>query len=370
MTKQLLMASTRSLQQYDSPDVKTWSSMHKIVPASVLLTDRTGFVKPPFNIKLYDKFKMPTDFSEELSYEQCCERRAVELYELSKRINKPLLVFYSGGIDSTLMLITFLKVIPENDRERLIVAMDWDSIKEYPLFFEKHIRGKLKTLHSAAFDLYFTKEYIILGGEFNDQLMGTDVVVKIQNIFSFDLIKERYTRQNITDFYVAMGMERSRANHWFDLIDGCCKNAPIPIVTVFDYLWWFNFNFKWQSVFFRMLMRCRSNMQHTINQEFVDTYYQHFYGEDYFQIWSMKNQHLKIRDEWQTYKFHAKDLILDYTKDNDYYQSKVKVGSLYKLFTLRRTPRALTTDYEFIYDLNAEDFYVSENDYWPLPSSE
>lgn len=366
--QELYMASTRTLQEYDAPPVHEWSGIYNVIASSVCMVDRTENVKIPFNVKLYDKYRMPTDMTEcDLSYEQCCERRANELYELSKVLDKPILLFYSGGIDSTLMLITFFKVIPENDRERLTIMMDYESIKEYPLFYKQYIRGKLKTLPSASFDNYFNKQYIIIGGEHNDQLFGSDIVIAYANMFTFEEITQRYTRDNMTRFFINSGMTIEQSNIWFDLLDENCKAAPVAIVTVFDFLWWLNFNFKWQAVFFRMLMRCRSSSQSNVDQEFVDTYYHHFYSEDYFQLWSMNNHDKKIKDEWKTYKHLAKDLIYEYTQDADYRDNKTKSPSLYKLFTLRRTPKALTTDYNFIYDLEPEKIYVPDNSFVTLP---
>ncbi len=365
---QLYAASTRTLTLYDQPTVDTWSGIYKVIATSVCLIDRMENLQIPFNVKLYDKFKMPTDLTAfDLSYEQCCERRANELYNLSKQIDKPLLIFYSGGIDSTLMLINFLKVIPDNDKDRLIVMMDYESMKEYPEFYQKYIRGKLKTLPSHSFDNYFNKQYIIVGGEFNDQLMGSDIVNKFANEFSFEQVTEKYTHKNITEFFLRFGMTQEQADIWFELLDESCKNSPVVVYTIFDFLWWLNFNFKWQAVFFRMLMRCHSENQSEIDQTFVDTYYHHFYGEEYFQLWSMNNHDKKIKEEWKTYKHLAKDLIYDFTKDAYYRDNKTKSPSLYKLFTLRRTPKALTTDYDFIYDLEPEKLYIPNNSFTPLP---
>jgi hypothetical protein len=351
------------------PSIHEWSGIYKVIANSVSLVDRTEKIQIPFNVKLYNKYKMPTDLSDDTTtYEECCARRANELYELSKELNTPLLICYSGGIDSTLMLINFLKTIPENDKDRIHLLMDFDSIKEYPEFYKKYILpSNMKIIPSHSFDRFFDKSHIIVGGEHNDQLFGSDIVIKFSNIFGFDQVIERYTRNNITEFFIAFGMNQEQANIWFDVIDESCKTSPLPLYTVFDFLWWLNFNFKWQSVFFRMLLRCRSDMQVNINQNFIDNYYHHFYSEDYFQIWSMNNHDKKIKDEWKTYKYHAKELIYEFTKDDDYRDNKLKQPSLYKLFTLRRTPKALTTDYKFLYELEPEKLYVPDNSFVPLP---
>jgi len=47
-----------------------------------------------------------------------------------------------------------------------------------------------------------------------------------------------------------------------------------------------------------------------------------------FQLWSMNNPDSKIKDTMTSYKWPAKDYIFDYTKDSNYRDTKLKVGSL------------------------------------------
>jgi hypothetical protein len=364
---EIYAGNVRSLLLHDSPGVSEWGGIYKLLANNVVLVDRSERIKMPFNIKVYDKFKMPAiDTSFDLTYEQCCDRRASELYELSKEIDKPIYLLYSGGIDSTLALVSFLKAIPENDRDRLVLLMNADSIREYPLMYYTHIRGKLKTITSNNFSKYFDKSCILVGGEFNDQLFGSDLVKLVYQKFDFDTVKKRYNREIITAVFLEVGMNSESANTWYDLIDESCKNSPVAIVTVFDFLWWLNFNFKWQAVYFRLLIRCDPQYRANVDQQFLDTYYHHFYGEEYFQQWSMLNQENKITHEWSGYKFVPKQIIYAYTNDADYRDNKTKLPSLYKLFIQKKTPYGLTADYEFINELDPEQLYVPDNSFVPL----
>ncbi len=356
--------NTRTLTTSDKPGCKEWGDIYNVLANSVVLVDRTQNVVTPFNVELYHKFVMPTDIRYfDDTFEQCCDRRALELYNLSRELDKPIYLLYSGGIDSTLALISLLKVIPENDRQRLIVSMNMTSVKEYPYMYYTHIRGKLKTVSSDSFSKAFDKSCIIVGGEHADQLFGSDIVNKLANVYDFDSVLQRYNRKNITDFFKSCGMEQGNSDIWFDIIDESCKDSPAPLSTVFDFLWWLNFNFKWQAVFFRLLIRCDKEHQQSIDQEFVDTYYHHFYSQDYFQLWSINNQDKKIKQEWSTYKFIAKEIIYDYTKDEEYKLNKTKLQSLYQLIQQKKTPQGLTTDYNFLYELDANELYVPNNSF-------
>lgn len=365
MNEQLYLANCRVfLDREELPGSNEWAEIYKLIHTNTVLVDRSQDLVLPYRFKLAEYNKLPTDLANfNMTYEQCCEQRAHDLYQKSKLLNLPLYIFYSGGIDSTLVVICFLKVIPKEDLDRLVIVLSLDSIRENLRFYHKHIRGKLKTISSERMSMLFDKRALIVGGEHNDQLFGTDVIADFTNKFNFSEIHEPYTREVVTEFYLKRGMSEKGANIWYELIHEHAKNAPCEIKTIFEYFWWLNFNFKWQSVFFRMLLRTDVQIRNVIDKEFVETYFHHFYSEDYFQKWSMTNKSMKIKDNWSTYKWLAKDMIFDYTKDGEYKRDKQKAPSLYKLFLQKDTPVALTTDYKYIYNIEPSEFYVPDNSF-------
>lgn len=361
--KQLYLANCQKLISDKHAGSVDWADIYKFVNVNVSLIDRSQNTKLPYDFKLYDKFKMPTDLSSNLTYEECCERRATELYSLSKQTNLPIYVFYSGGIDSTLVLISFMKVIPQSDWQRLVVVMSLDSIREYPDFYYKHIRGKLQMVSSENMSILFNKKCIIVGGEHNDQLMGTDVLSDMQSKISFETAFQPYDKETIMGYFKEHGMSTESSAMWYDIVHDNASKAPCEIKSVHNFFWWLNFNFKWQAVFFRMLLRVDKNYRSAIDKEFVGSYFHHFFSEDYFQVWAMKNMHLKIKDTWESYKWHAKDIIYNYTGDLEYRNHKQKANSLHKLFIAKDTPVALTADYEYLYKLDLDEYYISDNDF-------
>jgi hypothetical protein len=367
MSNQLYAANCLSLLNLNPeiyPGCDDWAEIYKMIAINVSTVDRTEKVISPFNFKLYDKFKMPKDVDGfNLSYEECCDKRAQELYNLSLRLDKPLYVFYSGGIDSTLLLISFIKVIPENQRERLIVHLSPESIRENPNFYINHIRGKLTTRSSEVFSYVFDKSGIIVGGELQDQIMGTDLIIFVSNNLQHNSIYEPLDKNFIFSFMKLKGMTEWASETWWENIISTTKGYPVEMKTNFDFLWWLNFNFKWQSVYFRMLLRSSEQQRTYIDDDFMENYYHHFFSSDYFQKWSMTNQDKKINKTWKSYKNVAKQIILDYTKDQEYYDHKVKVGSLYKLFVCKRTGIAITKDLKVITEIDPSEFYVENNSF-------
>jgi len=364
----LYLARCTSLTQYQSPSVQRWGNMYKLIGLNISVVDRTEHIKMPFNFKLYDGFQIPNiDPNFNMSYEDCCNKRAVEIINLSRRLNKPIRVLYSGGIDSTLTLVSLIKNLSAKERkDRVIVAMNTDSIVENPNFYYEHIRDKFKIESSDNIGAFLTGDCIVLGGEFNDQLSGSDVVGKIYRQYDYSKITHPYSREYIVGWFIMQGMTEDGANAWFNLIDYQIKNiAPCEVKTNFDFFWWVNFCFKWQTVFFRMLARVDENYRKYLSVDFLKDHFIMFYGTPEFQMWSMTNPDKKLFSTWSTYKWEAKRVICEFNKDEDYRDNKVKMGSLYKLFIQKKSAEAIDSNLNFIHEdeLNPIDFYNPNNSF-------
>ena len=380
-SNQLYMANVkgtgmaRPLGEDDSPDVRLWADiMTSDSLTGVSIVDRCGLIEMPYNFKIYEPFRMPMDLSgTSYTYEQCCQRRAQELLDLSDRLNKPLYICYSGGIDSTMMLVSFLK---QRDitrlREQLYVVMTPDSINEYPLFYKKYIQENLRYVTGEKLSTYFDGKKIIVGGEHNDQLFGTDLVDKLVRVIDINRVFEPYSRDFLVKYLTSCGatatssltVPEASANWWYDMLAWHASKAPCEIRTNFDLLWWFNFCFRWQTVYFRMLLRIDTELMDRVDDEFVRDHFHHFYSTEDFQRWSMLNPQLKIRNNnWSDYKFHAKDLIFNYTGDPVYRDNKIKRRSLFRLFIGKDTPDGLSSSYEYLYNIDREKFYNPNNSF-------
>lgn len=93
---------------------------------------------------------------------------------------------------------------------------------------------------------------------------------------------------------------------------------------------------------------------------------QQFFNTNDFQQWSFHNTDKKIVSDWKSYKFAAKQFIFNYTQDQDYFDNKLKTGSLTWLFRQRTVPDALGIDnntYEFIESLDKSVYYQPNNSF-------
>jgi hypothetical protein len=355
-----------SLANSPGEDVKLWKGIYSIVGFNVSLVDRTGWLKLPFNFGLYEPFRLPTALNGfSASYEDCCDQRAQEILAIQQREQVPIALLYSGGIDSTLVLTSFAKLLGKELKDRVTVFMSTDSIKENPNFYYSFIRKNCRLDSSEKFSYVFDGSHIIVGGEHNDQLFGSDIIATITRARSFEDAQLPCSRENVTSFFRHEGMEPAAADVWFDLLSEHARGAPLEIKTIFDFFWWLNFIFKWQNVYFRMLLHVNRGHHHHINQGFVEKYYHHFFSAPAFQKWAMLNKDLKIKSSWKSYKFPAKEIINNFSQDRDYLENKVKVGSLCRLFVQKQRSVALTSDYEFLPAVNPADFYNPGNSFVP-----
>jgi len=362
--KPLLAGYGASLVQLARPDVALWAEIYKFLGVNVTHVDRVGDFHIPFDFRLYEPLRLPLDlagFAD--SYEDCCARRAAEIARLQEKKQVPIALLYSGGIDSTLALVSFAKELGAQLKDRLTVYLSPESIRENPAFYYSFIRKRCRMESSEHFDDLFDGSCLVVTGEHNDQLFGSDIVGRLSRYQAFDKVSEAYSRGNIVQCFRHAGMSDAAANAWFDALDASARRAPCAVKTVFEFFWWFAFVFKWQCVYFRTPLRVHRAQQRNVTAAFLDTYYHTFYGTREFQKWSMANPQLKVQETWRTYKFPAKQLIYEFNRDEDYFRYKVKTGSLGGLFMQKQAPLALTTDFEFVYDLAPEALYLEDNSF-------
>ncbi len=323
--------------------------------------DRTGTVTPPIRMKLL--FPMPTLRPMKKSFEEICDARAYELLARADSLGSTLYVLYSGGIDSTLVLISLLKSANKKQKENIVVLLSDDSIIENPLFYQESIHGKLRVESSGIFNQLLGSPNMLIGGEHNDQLFGSDKMGKLILKFGHSIINKPYSRDTFFELFNEHIEDNNVTNFYLDLFERMKDTAPVEIVTNQDYLWWLNFSLKWQTVFMRILPRISPRNISCIDSQYLGTRYDHFFSTEDFQLWSMNNMDKKIKDKWNTYKWVCKDIIYDYTKDADYRDNKIKRGSLYSVLMQQDSYNFIDESMKFSKELDLNKYYEPNNDF-------
>jgi len=284
--------------------------------------DRTGYFNP-FHIS-YDSIPTVGKFNK--SWEECCMDAAKELW----KSGKPIELFWSGGIDSSGALIALLET--KSNSDVLNIRYTQDSIDEFPLMWEKMVKGKNNPLpHKEMLvnTLFENHDIIKVTGECGDQCFGSDALHANLDKYADDW-ETIFTWPNGKLFNKSSDApkdsEQNYKNKKSQLVEILFENvdySPVEIKTIFDLFWWCNFCFKWQDVNSRMIFTfsTTTEWQSTIS----------FFNTENFQKWSIINHDIKHGGTWETYKQPAKEYINKYIKDETYRKNKTKEPSLIKI---------------------------------------
>lgn len=261
------------------------------------------------------------------SYATLCLDRAAELLALGRRIR----LYWSGGIDSTAAAIALMMAGAR--REQMEIACSWESVVENPYMF-RHLAKRYPTIETPIIGASVANDDVLtVDGELNDQLFGSDVLASVVEAYGVEHLRSPISEaewQRISKDIFGIDAEMA-ARMWADIL-ASANSQSVPLETVHDAFWWFNFGFKWQEVSLRGLLRCPAYLMDEVTEEKALSNFVHFFQSDPFQAWAIARNEPKIGDTWQSYKLPAKRFIHDYDKNDDYFENMVKVGSLFNLF--------------------------------------
>ncbi len=342
------------------PGIGLLSVGFDFIKAGVIPIDRTNTIRTPMRTK--SVFPVPAMRPMTKTFEEICNERAVYILNQSDKHSCDIYVMWSGGIDSTLALISLLKNVKENQIGKIVVVMSEDSIRENPHFFRDHVRGKLRTQTRSIFSVVIGSKNILVSGEHNDQIFGNSIMKKLIIRYGNGIIHAPYSRDTLyAHFRDIIG--DVPANRYMDLLERLIEAAPIPIRSNFEFNWWYNYVLWWQSVYMRTFAHVSPRYTDRITFKYAREYYQPFYNTEDFQLWSLNNLDKRIKDTWKSYKWVCKDIIYEYTKDVDYRDNKVKAGSLIKFLRVNEAYNFLDADYTLYRELDPSEYYNPDNDF-------
>lgn len=341
------------------PGGSEFSYVNKSFAPNLFICDRTGVITTPIKTKVLPMAVMPAFQKIDNSFSDVCDARAKELLTKAEQTNRKLVVMYSGGVDSTLILCSLLKNATDEQLKNVIVLLNQDSIDENPNFFRDYIIKKFNCISSYKFSYYMGNDnFIFTSGENGDQLMGSTLIREYRKKkIPDDVFKSVEGNEHlIIDFFKTQGGSIYSEN-LFHLYKKMADAAPIEIDTIYKYFWWMNFCLKWQNVYVRMLVfsQHRSTLK-------LDENYTSFYGTQDFQLWAMNNcDNLLVKEPYNT-KMTMKDYILDVNGDADYI-NKPKIGSLGALFKRKANVMSIDENLKYSDDFPGEEYYNFENDF-------
>ena len=323
-------------------DVERFQAIGALLGAP--MCDRTGTLSNGLRMKILHPIP-PFDPRFNLSIDQVIERRCRELLSKHDRLH----LLWSGGIDTTAVIVGFLRVATSDDwQTKLSVHYCPRSIPENPTFFEKFIQP---LPHHFPIDGHL-RDFIdgskaVVTGEPADMLFGT--VAMSDALLQGKTIKPppetpkeaRSARPYRNEMYFALEKPwrviipkimraklllrpgKQAEERWLAFIEPQVAKAPIPIVTVYDWYWWMVYSCKFQHDLTRVFFNRAKP-----SQQLSDSIENFYYSPDWEQ-WCFHNHHAKMLDKsvWASYKHPLKKYIFDYDGDTAYYAGKTKVMS-------------------------------------------
>lgn len=328
---------------------------------------RKGVWSDPFDLEIHDKLIMPeydSDFN--LTFEDICNRRAADIINLINTTDRQIILQWSGGIDSTVALISLIKNLSSKEKEKITVALSGDSIIEYPHFFEKYIRNKFKTIDSQsmlfndykekyeAFTIACDTGDCLFGAELGNKLYprmkfihkDTDEIYRLvsnkdfhfsnyKNLiiqhFNNNLLNsiENMKQQNLFDESMTEYKDDDKlfGELFYEKIVHNIETSNVPLESLHDFFWWTIFNGRYIALTFRGvgIFSTGSNKESIVNDCLIQ-----WFNTDEYQKWSMVNNNNGEKLSGPTqglYKTAAKKYIYKFTKDDWYFTHKIKLIS-------------------------------------------
>ena len=360
----------------DYPGYDNMCYMNAFFAQNLSLTDRTNSIRYGVKTKIYPGLELPKFEKKDLNFEQLCNQRARDLLDKAIKSNRKLAIMFSGGIDSTLIMVSLFKIASDLElRKYVTVLLSPVSIVENPNLYYNYILKKCEVESSFDFDVFQGhKKYIVVNGESGDQLFGSAVIKNILDNYGIDFIFSHPTKDKINLIFDKQlklssqrggSLERRTVNleTIINALDKITMSAPFEIKTIYHYFWWINFTQKWQSVYLRSVAFTNKKNHNTIIPE--DNYFI-FFNTKEMQLWSLNNTDKLIKDEWRTYKYVMKDIIYDFDKNKEYRDTKVKRGSLIRVVVNKPLVQGLSYENSKVnFHINSlpDDIWNENNDF-------
>ncbi len=316
----------------------TWFLLWSELNAWDSLFDRTGALPHPLRIE--NLRPMPAvDQSFAAPLESICLERAREL----AAEGRPLRVFWSGGIDSTLVVCSFLMAgVPVDQLELLYTA---DSMIEYPEFLTRSVPPGVKRTQIRAFPHHnFVPDrqahaYLELPcmGDFIDPALLNVTGGLGDKLFNSHTLLTRFGYDKAFRRYDEV-LPKSLLWVTEPLVAAC----PLPTVSLSQFIWWVYFALYYQDELLQVLGGV-SDASVADKRDATRV----FFDSPAFQQWALHHRDRVATDDPAKLKLDAKQLIFKHTADSEYLHTKLKAGSL----KFRKTPNvAWDTPILFILD--------------------
>ena len=294
------------------------------------------FDKSSYPVKLLTNpvYNINPDFTSRttLSFDDVTYSRAKQLLQASKKFSRTF-VFYSGGIDSTLILSAIIRYWNTEDLSCITIVMNQHSIDENPNFYDTYIKDKFTIVDTIEFfnDAKFDNQSLYLTGDLGDPLMSDERIVTFDKLYP-DVYNKPY-KQNI-DSIIRYFSQKTSYKHGVDAyieVRKALASLNYDVETVYDFLWFVNFAWGWDSDIYQPLWYWRVSPE-TDTKRFLEENFFLWFNTKEYQDWAVNTigTDLKISGDLRMSKYAMKKFIYEFNGDSEYFKHKMHEGSVSK----------------------------------------
>lgn len=318
---------------------KKWRLIFKIITGSNDKRARVGTFNTPYNAVSNTDYKMPKLKFINDTLSDLYDARALEIIQNAKKTNRTIVVMWSGGIDSTSVLVSFLKHLKTNEVHLIKVILTTASILENFDFYRRYIHNTLKCINYTTLNLdndFFTK-HIILHGDPGNALFGPSQMMYrpfIQDQTYLKPWKEQYSQMQSHLDHLGQQVDNTIEDFgtWYiDKVTQTLEESGYAdhVSSVADWWWWEYFNMSWEFSCQRPFFYLRyDSYAESISQENIKFYSQNvFFNTDKFQQWSYSNLKTLVGKDITKVKEEVKKYIYDFDKNQTYLSNKRVQGT-------------------------------------------
>lgn len=303
------------------------------------LIDRTSVLSSGAPLLAVSELPRPFGAGMIPDFSKLCADRAQEIWSRAVHENKEIMVLWSGGLDSSTVLMSLIEIAQENnDLERLFVGYSHHSKTEHPSMFKKIKSLRKKTglfsssksksqdglwLNKRASVQEMTKGFdgLVVTGEGGDQMFGSAMALA----YDFDILKQPWPA--VLERMIEMRLQDGEAARIaYDFVAPQIRAGIGDKASAYKALWWLNISCKWNTVMLRMPVMDTASTKDCLNR------YEHFFATIPFQRWALSQDRETPPKSWRHYKMEMRETLFTLDGDEDYHRTKVKIPSLCNVF--------------------------------------
>jgi len=300
---------TNQQSKLNDTNLYNWLVNHNF-SKDTFLVDRTQSIPHYLDID-YSYSPIPSNPNFSLDLNTIVKNRCIELLSTGKQIN----VAWSGGIDSTFVLLALHHYASDSDQVK--VYGTYNSIIESGDLFDRFIKDRMPysiKVNTTASNNFIGKDCIYVTGAMSNQLFTQSLLhSKRDSILQF---KDNYCVENTLDnFYKDV-----LTDDCLEFLEPSILQIPRKIYTIQDLRWFMNFNFSWYNVLTSALLGLDKDTASRVHA---------FFNTEDFQLWAIYNNDVSTKTgDFSDERWQLREAITEYTGDSYYSNNKKKFTSV------------------------------------------